>query len=148
MAQLPYASSPLAKSVDGQIIIDSAWYRFLVDLQAQPELVDPLVSGTINYNLAGVVPQVDANDVNTVSVANVATLCVAGDLAMWFVAHDRSSGGMSVGVMDATGGVVITTAGIANVNFARSAGVGLMCNTTGGVTPRSISFYAIAVGVP
>ncbi len=91
--------------------------------------------------------QLFGNDINNASVTAVATTIVRGDIPMFFVVHDKTSGGMSLGVMDSTGGVNIGYAGIAGIAFTRLAGTGLQAAVTAGADPRLLATFAISTGL-
>lgn len=105
-------------------------------------------SGLIDWFVPAVISgyHINGNDTNTVSVTAVATTIMGSDKSCLFIVHDKTSGGMSLGMMDATGGVVIITAGVAGIAFTRSAGVGLQAAVTAGANPRSLSTFTIGVG--
>lgn len=114
-----------------------------------PTLSSATILGQASWtNILGpnAVPQLDGNDVNTVSVTAVATTIVNQDRAMFFIVHDATSGSITVGAMDAVGGVAVFVAGIAGIAFTRLAGTGLRAAVTAGANPRSLRTFAIAVG--
>ncbi len=114
----------------------------------QTTLLNCLVSGPLAWSFLSNDCQLRGADKNTISVTAAATTIVPIDDAMIFLVHDRTSGGITVGVMDATGGVVSPAAfaGIAGIAFTRSAGVGLQAAVTAGANPRLLSTFAISIG--
>ncbi len=114
-----------------------------------PFLTTPNIIGQIGYqpiSPTNPLAQVSNGDARQVSVTAVATTIMDQDLACLFVVHDITSGGMSVGLMDATGGVVVVVAGIAGIAFTRLAGTGLQAAVTAGANPRILSPYTIGIG--
>lgn len=89
--------------------------------------------------------QIGGSNSNVVSATAVATTLVSEDAAMIFIVKDRTSNGMSIGLMDAAG-VVMVTSGVTNVTFSRLAATGLQATVTGGANPRTLSTFAIQMG--
>lgn len=89
------------------------------------------------------------NDINVTSVTAVATTLVNGDVPIFVIVHDKTSGGMAVGTMDSTAGVNFPAAfnSIAGIAFTRLAGTGLQAAVTAGADPRSLSTFAIGTGL-
>jgi hypothetical protein len=116
---------------------------------SSPNLVTMNIFDRINYAFPNPTQEhILCNNTNLISVTAVATTCVALDQALFFVAYDKTSGGMSVGVMDPISGlVVIIFGGIAGIAFTRLAGTGLQAAVTAGANPRSLSFFCVQIGV-
>ncbi len=123
---------------------------------ASPNLSTPLIiNGDVVSPLQwvgffGSASQLRGADSKVASVTAAATTLVTPDESMFFIVHDQTSGGITVGVMDATGGVVtpVAFAGIVGIAFTRAAGTGLQAAVIAGANPRSLSTFAISLGAP
>lgn len=87
----------------------------------------------------------NATDPRVVSVGALQTLIIPQDYTFFFIAHDKTSGGCSIGTMDRSG-VSMVLSGISGVTFTRAAASGLQAQVTSGATPRSISIFAFGIG--
>lgn len=111
-------------------------------------------SASINGQLfwtAGTIPptpQLDGNDSALTTVVVGPTTIVAVDGPMFWIVHDKTSGGMAAGVMSASAGSVDIFNNIAGATFSRSAGNGLQATIGSAPTTRTLSAYAILTGSP
>lgn len=112
-----------------------------------PFLIDPEIIGEvyINGGLPVPLPRWFNNDAGEVSVTAAATDIVDSDTALFFVTHDKTSGGFAVGVMDATVGAITIVNTIAGVTFSYGSNA-LQAQVTAGADPRLLSTYSVSIG--
>lgn len=133
---LGYGALPSSPTVSNEVTLGDTNVTVVRTPSAQFQ-----TSGSYRSAMSGAGdPQFVAYD-NIVSVSSSDTP-VATHARGMFMARDNTSGGISVGVMDSSGGVQMIFSGIGSVTFSNSSDT-LQCKTTGGASPRNIAVAVI-----